>query len=281
MCACGGFTAELIGGPLPGAVTVTATVDSTARVRSLLRWRAGLAVATVLAPLGFYALFERHAKHLDALADHGVTGEATVTRTSGSITGYAYRVNGAEYTWSVKREQAPFAVGERIAITYLPEDPSLNLPVADRTLAAPRAAENRSFRTKFIVGVGAVLALFTVGVDRDLRRLRRGVAAEPVTVAQYRRRLVVTGLAMVPPIGAIMAFHARDAAQHGESRVPVVLSALLVVAIVIGTGFTVARQGPEHARERAAKLMGKLWPVMVVIAVLRLLAMVFGLDGSR
>jgi hypothetical protein len=66
----------------------------------------------------------------------------------------------------------------------LPNDPSLNLPVADRALAAPRASENRSFRA-------------------------------------------------------------------------------------------------EHARERAAKLMGKLWPVMAAIAVLRLLAMVFGLDGGR
>jgi hypothetical protein len=259
----------------------TATVDSSPRVRTLTRWRAGLAVATVLAPLAFYALAERHARRLDALADHGAAGEATVTGADGPNTAYAYQVNGATYTWSVKRAEAPFAAGERFAITYLPEDPSLNLPVADRALAAPRAAENRSFRTKFTVGVGALLALLTVGVDRDLRRLRRGVAAEPVTVAQYRRRLVVTGLAMVPPVGAIVAFHARDASQRGESLVPVVLSALLVAVLLIGTGFTVARQGPEHARERAAKLMGKLWPVMVVVAVLRLLAMVFGLDGSR
>lgn len=277
----GGFTSKVIGGPLPGPMTVTATVDSPSRVRSLTRWRAGFAVATVLVPLGFYALFERHAKRLDALADHGAAGEATVTGSDGPNTAYAYRVNGVEYTWSVKREQAPFTVGDRIAITYLPEDPSLNLPVADRALAAPRAAENRSFRTKFLVGVGALLALFTVGVDRDLKRLRLGVAAAPVTVVQYRRRLMITGLAMVPPIGAILAFHARDASQRGESLVPVVLSALLVVAILIGTGFTVARHGPEHARERAAKLTRKLWPVMVVIAVLRVLAMVFGLDGAR
>ena len=260
---------------------MTVPVDAPSRVRSFTRWRAGLAVATVLVPLAFYAPFERHAKRLDALADHGVAGEATVTGADGPNTAYAYQVGGATYTWSVQRAEAPFAAGARLPITYLPEDPSLNLPITDRALAAVKAAENRSFRTKFLVGIGALLALLTVGVDRDLRRLRLGVAAAPVTVAQYRRRLVVAGLAMVPPIGAILAFHARDASQHGESLVPVVLSGLLVVVLLIGTGFTVARQGPEHASERAAKLMGKLWPVMAAVAVLRLLAMVFGLDGSR
>ena len=48
-------------------------MSSPDRIKSLVRWRAGLAIAAVVLPMALFALFERQARRLDALGAEGST----------------------------------------------------------------------------------------------------------------------------------------------------------------------------------------------------------------
>ena len=134
-----------------------------ALARSALRWCLGFCLLAVLVPLGLHALFERQARRLDALADHGRQAQATVTAVEQQggkrYTAYSYIVDGRAHSWNVSWQDAPYAAGESFAITYLPEDPSLSRPGADPTVPRGEAERNRRFTAKLLAGVFGFFAI--------------------------------------------------------------------------------------------------------------------------
>jgi hypothetical protein len=96
-------------------------------IRSLVRSRLVFQLLAFVVPACLYGLFERQARRLDSLGDHGAQTNATVTSVSrdGSVF-YAYGVGGTTYTWSVAQRDAPYPVGGSFAITYVSEDPALS-----------------------------------------------------------------------------------------------------------------------------------------------------------
>jgi len=138
------------------------------------------------------------------------------------------------------------------------------------------ARRNRRFTWKLLLGIALTFAFFSFLTDRDLRRARSGVSAQPPDPAAYRRRLAWFALALLPGLVLVIGYHAQDALERGQSIVPVVLGLGLVLGILGAVFFFVARKGPDAARVRAAKLMRWLVPVAFVVALLRLLAFAFG-----
>jgi hypothetical protein len=222
-----------------------------ARARSFARWRTIFLVVMVVVPALLYALFERQARRLDALADHGASGVArvvAVTRQNGATyVDYAYEVGGASYRWSVSRAAAPFDVGQTFPIVYVPEDPSLSRPGGDRSIGAREAAHDRRF-SRIAVGVVFVfLALCAAAAEASLRRIRRTGTLEVLDPAERRKRMITRGAILVVLVGGVSAAHAVDATQKGESLVPVVLAAVLALAVVGGV-FAYALRGRDLAR---------------------------------
>jgi hypothetical protein len=149
-----------------------------ALVRAHTRWRIIFVVLALVVPLGLYGIFERQARRLDALADHGRTTSATVVRitrqNADETVFYEYVVGGKHYDWSVRAQDAPFAPGESFAATYLPEDPSLSRPGADGSRAAAEASSNRAFTKKAMLGVFAFFALNLAMLEVKARKLKKG-----------------------------------------------------------------------------------------------------------
>ncbi|MFO0626175.1 MAG: hypothetical protein U0325_11215 [Polyangiales bacterium] len=185
------------------------------RITSTRRWRDGLALAAVVVPVGCSALFERQARRLDALADHGraTTGTITAVDAQGT-THYRYEVDGAAHSWNVARAAAPFPVGAELTVTYLPEDPSLSRPVVSRGEVAAEAAGNRRFARRVAAGEVIFFGLFAAMAHRDLGRLRADL--DPMDPAVYRRR-VREALAVVGALVAMVSVaHALDARSRGS-----------------------------------------------------------------
>lgn len=135
----------------------------------------GLAAAAVLVPALFLALFERQARRLEALADHGVVTEATVVSASASrYTDYAYVFAGERYTWNVSRSDAPFATGSTFPVRVLPEAPSFSRPGATGDAPAAEALTNRAFFPKILLGMMLFFAGMAAFAHRQLGRLERG-----------------------------------------------------------------------------------------------------------
>jgi hypothetical protein len=246
-------------------------------VRSNVRALWLCAALALVLPAGCYAGLERQARRLDALGDHGAPATARVTEVTGkpsAFVRYAYSVGGATYTWSVGLDQAPNAVGQEFPILYLPEDPSLNRPGLDRAKAIAEAASNRSFAWKIVAGLFAVLA-FTAGLSGwNAARLRGRTFAELTDPKAYVSRLRVVGSIVLA--GSIAAFGvgAFRAHEQGESVVPGVLGAGVVVAVLVGAGAWVLRQGPENASARAARLAVWCGWIAAACAALRAIAWV-------
>jgi len=253
-------------------------MSSPDRIKSLVRWRAGLAIAAGVLPMALFALFERQARRLDALGAEGspVTARVIDVSGDGGSVSYAYRVNELEYTWNVARGEARYAVGESFGAIYLPSEPSFSRPYVDRRRAATEASSNRAFAWKIELGVGLALGLFALLAHRDLRRLRSGAPSEMASPAAYRRRVIRTASALLPLFLLVTGFHLRDALNRKESVVPVVLALFLMLAIAGGMTFYIAHNGPVEARARSAKLLRWAAPAVVGVALLRLLAYVFG-----
>ncbi len=247
------------------------------RARTLAHWRNGFLVAAALAPLGLFFLFERQAKRVDAIADHGQSTDAFVTGVSeaNGTTFYAYSVDGIEHRWNVARREAPFELGRVFTVTYLPETPSFSLPISDRSLAHEKAAANRSIAMKVEVGVAAALAIFGGLLHIDVRRLRSGAPLGPPDAKTQRRRLVIMGLVFLPLFVLITGFHLRDATEKGESVAPVVIATMLVIGIIGSVIWFSMREGPEKVRERVGRIMRWAAPLAIGAALLRLLAMLF------
>lgn len=253
-------------------------IEASNRVKSLVRWRAGFAIAAVLLPLALFLLFERQARRLDALAMQGKQVEACVTAVSrdGSTVSYSYRVNGTDYTWSMARDDAPFPVGHSFMAVYLPADPSFSRPLADRSLAALESARNRSFSWKLLLGIGLTLALIAALVHLDLRRIRRGAPPEASDPRAYRRRLAFIFLILVPLIVLIGGFHFHDAVRRGESIWPVAVGICIPIGIIAALFFFAGRRGPGEGRKLSSRILRWALPIAGGIALLRLMAMLWG-----
>lgn len=244
-------------------------------VRSASRARTVLLVLAVLVPLAVFLLFERQARRLDALGDHGALTTATVTGVSQSYAWYAYEVSGARYTWSVSAKDAP-AAGERFEVLYLPEDPALTRPWTDRARATAEAARNRRFSTRVVAGVFAFFALFAALAERSARRLRARGARELGDPQALRERMVLSAGIVLVMVFAVGAWHASDALERGKSVWPVLLGGALSLGVIAGTWRYVLRDGPAQVRVRSARLMRWVAPLAVLLAVLRALAWVAG-----
>ena len=246
-------------------------------VRSLTRWRVVFLLLAVVVPAGCYGLFERQARRLDALGDHGEPATATVTGVGreGTVF-YAYGVGGATYTWNVAREAAPYAVGESFPVTYLPEDPTLSRPGADRSKMTAEAASNRSFARKLEAGALAFFAFNALLCEVRLRRLRKTGRTEWTDPQAYRTRLVLTGVMLLPLLVLVFGWHLGDSLRRGESVWPVWLGLGGSLAVLGGAGFYVLREGRVQAAARSARLLTWVAPLAIGVAALRALAWLMG-----
>lgn len=238
------------------------------KLTSTRRARNGLLLAAVLVPAGCSALFERQARRLDALAQHGQTADAQVTDVDAhGTTFYRYEVDRTPYTWNVARAAAPYAVGEVFRVAYLPEEPSFSRPLAVPARAAEEAADNRRFAKRVALGVMAFFALFAALAHRDLGRLRAG--QDPLDPAVYRARVRESLTVMLALVGLVSVAHGLEARARGEPVAVVAVGALLALAVVGGTARFVSRNGPSEAAGRIARAMRWLVPAAVVVALLR------------
>jgi hypothetical protein len=247
-------------------------------IGSLVRWRLLFLILAIVLPAGCFGLFERQARRLDALGDHGAPTTATVTAVKrGGTVDYAYVVNGTTYTWNVAHEEVPSAVVDKIlAITYLPEDPALSRPGADRSRGTREATSNRSFAWKVEAGVFCVFAINAVLCDVRLRRLRKTGRTELSDPRAYRTRLILTGALLVPPLALVFGWHLSDSLRRGESVWPVVLGILSTLAVLGATGFYVFREGRMQAAARSVRVIRWAAPLATGIAALRFLAWIMG-----
>lgn len=250
------------------------------QLRSLTRSRLVFGLLAVFVPSGFYALFERQARLLDALVDHGRVGTATVVRVShqGSqdYVDYSYQVDGNSYTWDVKQEDAPYAIGQSFPVVYVPEHPALNRPGTDRSRAGAEAASNRSFSRKAVAGLFVFLFAAAILCHVQLQSIRKRGRAVLDDPRAYRRRLIGSGVLLLPLLALIFGWHAQDALSKGKSLWPATLGVVVALSILGGTVFYVARQGPTQSAARAARFTRWIVPLAIGIAALRAIAWLAG-----
>ncbi len=239
-----------------------------------------LAAIALLVPLALHLLFERQARRLDALADHGATTTASVTRVSGDFADYAYDVDGLSHTWGVGASDVP-ALGERFVVRYLPEEPSFSRPGADPSVAASEAASNRSFAWKLLLGIFWFFGTFALQGAFELAVLRRmgaeAYARADALPARMRRRLVLVAITLLPILAVIVGWHALDGAKHGEPPAVALIGGALSLAVLGGALAYALREGPGQASTRAARMMRWGVPIAFGVAALRVLAMLVSL----
>jgi hypothetical protein len=221
-----------------------------ALVRANARARWILLALAVLVPALLFLLFERQARRLDALADHGTTTTATVTRLTRQdatiYVHYAYDVDGVTYDWSVSEREAPYNAGEHFVVSYLPEAPGLTRPGADLSLAGVEAASNRRFSRRLLVGVVAFFALFAAFSELRVRKLRASASGG----AGGTGHGATAGAFLVSPEWAGRAV------------------ALVLGAVTIGTNFS-ADVASVQAKAFGASPFGM--PVAVVVSVVEVI----------
>jgi hypothetical protein len=257
----------------PPPIDGSPEAKAAAMARSAFRWRTGLLVAAVLLPGALYGLFERQARRLDALGEHGVVTPALVTdvRRQGGATyvDYEHRFGGETFHWNVGQELAPYPVGARFDIVVLREDPSLSRPGADRKVGTAEAAENRRGTRWVIVAFGASILVAALYSEVLGQRLRSRGTAELTDPAAVRVRLLLAGMVLVPGLLLVFGFHLQDAIGRGQSVWPVLLSIPLSLGILGGTVAYVLRLGPAGAADRARRLLAWVAPAAVALALLR------------
>ncbi len=254
------------------APSAMATTQPTLSLGRLYFIRAGSAIAAIVLPLVLGYVFQRQAGRLDVLAAEGEPVRATVTGISRDrgITYYSYRVGRFEREWNVRREDAPYEVGQSFDAIYSPSDPSLTRPYADRSRAADDAARSRSTGWKVVLGLGAFFALVAFAVHHDLMKRMRGEPVVALDPAAYRRRMIVTWVGLVVLVILVIVGPAiGDEERSADSNVALVMALGLSIALITGTMAYVAKNGPEAAQSRAANLMGWVAPAALGLAVLR------------
>ena len=83
-------------------------------------------------------------------------------------------------------------------------------------------------------------------------------------------------LLLLPGLVLIGSFHISEAVEKGESVVPVVISLGVTIGIAGGVFFYAGREGPTRVRERSARVLRLVAPIAAGVALLRLVAMLFG-----
>jgi hypothetical protein len=162
-------------------------------------------------------------------------------------------------------------VGETFAITYVPEDPALSRPGADRSRGTREAAKARSLAWKVEAGVFAFFAINVILCDVRLRRLRKTGQTELTDPQAYRTRLMMTGAMLAPVLALVFGWHLSESLRRGESVWPAVLGIVGSLAAVGGTGFYVLRAGREQAAYRSARVLKWAAPLAAGVAAIRLL----------
>lgn len=195
-----------------------ATLELEGKKRAtLVRWRAGALVLALVVPAIFYAAFERQARRLEALADHGVRATATVRVVTAQYTEYDYVVDTRAYRSSVAPALAPSRPGEDFPIRVLPEDPSFSRPGKDGAEAAREAASNRSRFPLFLAAPFAVFALVAALAQRDIRRIdRRAAPPRPPSVRTVSRLVAALLVGACLAVNAYDDVHAVQVAAFGE-----------------------------------------------------------------
>ena len=204
-------------------------------IASAARWRLIFAILAVVAPLGLFALFHRQESRLRSLVDHGRTATATVTGVTHqggeAYTEYSYEVGGQKYDWSVGRRDAPYAIGQKFAVAFLPEDPSLSRPGAAYSRRQFEAEVDLTFQHGLLAGLFGFFALMVLWCTVLLRRLRAGVAprTEPWLTPVAAGRLVAgllwavtLGVNLDPKVVVTVQRAAFGGAPFGLPIVPVV-----------------------------------------------------------
>lgn len=201
-----------------------------ARIASAKRWRLGSALAAVVIPLVLYALFDRQARRLDALADHGAQTMATSATVRERYLEYRYEVQGTTHTSSVARDQAP--APEALAIRYLPEEPSFSRPDSDGSRTRAEVAKNRANVPKILLGVFAFFALLTGAAHRDLTRRLSGKQQIRREISARALALATTALLLAVTISVNLHDDVREVEAKAFGERPLGLSVTLVVSLV-------------------------------------------------
>jgi hypothetical protein len=266
------------------------------------RWRVIFAALALVVPLALGLLFRRHELLLRALADHGRAGTAVVSsieRSQGVLyTHYRYDVDGASYTWSVSREDAPFAVGAPVPITYLPEDASLSRPGAYTAARLEAELGSGLFRVGFPAGLFVFFALSAALCHYFVVRQEKGIPPRarpwigPVGLGRFlgaifvgigvltgfdpKARVVQEKLAGPTPFG--LPVSVVFAVSTGVLLAPLLWVCPHLMTIVVasaakggslsrlGVVVAVAKAGPELRRSRAIVIGGFVYLMAVFAA---------------
>jgi len=195
----------------------------------LVRMRAVALLLAVVVPALLFTLFERQARRLDALADHGVRVDAVVVGV-GAYTEYAYEIEGKSYRWSVRRDAAPFPLGATLPVRVLPDNPAVSRPGEDGAIASRDAAETRGIAPRAMPLVLLFFFLLAGVAHRDLRRLQGATPAAPLDPRRLGRGLGVVVVAMLLGVNAYDDVHAVQVAAFGAR--PLGLPVALVCTVV-------------------------------------------------
>lgn len=242
-------------------------------IASHRRWRLVFLALAIVVPALLHLLFERQARRLDALADHGQLATATVTGVShdgpDGIATYEYRVGTERYAWSVKASQLPPAAGSAIPIIFLPEHPTLSRPGADRTRASVEASSNRRFARGFMLGVLLFVAVNAGLSEMKLRKLVHGesLRVSPEWAGRIVALLVLAGVLSTNLFADVAAVQQR-AFGTSPLGIPVLVLVSLVEVLLFAPLFWVF----EHLMRlalRAIRDNGGLSRIALVLYILR------------
>lgn len=220
----------------------------------------------------------RNAQRLRGLSEHGIQTSAEVTNATASYTHYAYTVDGVSHTWNVNHDKAPFRTGDTISILILPEDASFSRPTLDRASIAEESKEAMRFAPK-VAGVTLWFFLgFALVTHLQLVRARNEGEAAITGPDATRRRLFMIGIVGAPLLIGIMAGHFLESRTKDGSIVAPLLGAVVVGAVLAVQIYWLTRKGDLSIGERIKRQQKWIFPLLIAIAILRVIAMRFAQD---
>jgi hypothetical protein len=231
-----------------------------------------MAALAVVLPAVAGSLFVRQIHRLEALADHGVVAEATVTRVeTGHATYYAYTYFGGVYGTSVRYADAPYLPGATLPVRLTPEDPAFSRPGADGATASAEAARNRRHTPLIVAGLFVFFALLTFVAHRDVRRIELDtpprVPPSPRTLGRVAAGVllaVVLGVNLDPAVQAVhtKALGGAWLGLHATWIVSAIEIALFLPFFVVCEHFV-----RLLARERGAPPVGVIGLTLLLLRV--------------
>jgi hypothetical protein len=212
------------------------TPEEALRARNLAsnrRWRLIFGLLAVVVPLALFAAFTRQETRLQALAANGRAATAVVTGVRGDITYYEYEADGTSHDWNVRRADAPYPIGARFAITYLPEDPGLSRPIANYSMADYEREVDRGFKRAFLFGLFTFFALASLACHVSLQRMLRGAPMRTGPVVSPRTLGTILAAVLVAcVVGAEFDAKVREVQSRLWGSDPLGVPVGVLVAIV-------------------------------------------------